>query len=178
MSTANVQERQARTKTLAVLQRRLEVRVGEGSLLVPPGLHAAIVQHGLLCDEGAARRLHLDQVLLHQEHHFEREICTHLAANGWLYAEGDAARFDRTSGLFLPDLLAWVETAQPVGEVLVGVLVSLAGSGHEIKQVQQADDGCLIEATIRYALDHESLSDAARGMMQNALSELGVVDLD
>lgn len=36
----------------------------------------------------------------------------------------------------------------------------------------------LIEATIRYALDHETLSDAARGMMQNALSELGVVDLD
>ncbi len=36
----------------------------------------------------------------------------------------------------------------------------------------------LIEATIRYALDHEKLSDAARGMMQNALSELGVVDLD
>ena len=36
----------------------------------------------------------------------------------------------------------------------------------------------LIEATIRYALDHETLSDAARGMMQSALSELGVVDLD
>ncbi|HVR80571.1 MAG TPA: UTP--glucose-1-phosphate uridylyltransferase GalU [Luteimonas sp.] len=36
----------------------------------------------------------------------------------------------------------------------------------------------LIEATIRYALDHETLSDAARKMMQNALSELGVVDLD
>ncbi len=36
----------------------------------------------------------------------------------------------------------------------------------------------LIEATIRYALDHEKLSDAARSMMQNALSELGVVDLD
>jgi len=50
---------------------------------------------------------------LHQEHHFETEICTHLAANGWLYAEEDAARFDRASGLFLPDLLAWVETTQP-----------------------------------------------------------------
>ncbi|MGJ7529051.1 type I restriction endonuclease subunit R [Variovorax sp. GB1P17] len=49
---------------------------------------------------------------LHQEHHFEREICAHLAANGWLYAEGDAAQFDRTHGLFLPDLLAWVETTQ------------------------------------------------------------------
>ena len=35
---------------------------------------------------------------LHQEHHFEREICTYLAANGWLYAEGDAAQFERTSG--------------------------------------------------------------------------------
>lgn len=36
----------------------------------------------------------------------------------------------------------------------------------------------LIEATIRYALDHEHLSDGARRMMGDALSELGVVDLD
>ncbi|MCV2438174.1 type I restriction endonuclease subunit R [Paucibacter sp. DJ2R-2] len=50
---------------------------------------------------------------LHQEHHFEREICTHLAANGWLYAEGDSALFNRTHGLFMPDLLAWVEATQP-----------------------------------------------------------------
>jgi UTP--glucose-1-phosphate uridylyltransferase len=35
----------------------------------------------------------------------------------------------------------------------------------------------LIEATIRYALDHEKLSDAARDTMQDALSELGVRDL-
>ncbi|TCO82658.1 type I restriction enzyme R subunit [Plasticicumulans lactativorans] len=52
---------------------------------------------------------------LHQEHHFEAEICAHLAAHGWLHAEGDAARFDRASGLFLPDLLAWVEATQPEG---------------------------------------------------------------
>ena len=49
---------------------------------------------------------------LHQEHHFETEICAHLAANGWLYEEGDAARFDRANGLFLPDLLAWIEATQ------------------------------------------------------------------
>ena len=49
---------------------------------------------------------------LHQEHHFEAEICQHLAAHGWLYAEGDAAQFDRTLGLFTPDLLAWVEATQ------------------------------------------------------------------
>lgn len=35
----------------------------------------------------------------------------------------------------------------------------------------------LIEATIRYALDHETLSDAARELMQNALSEMGVEEL-
>ena len=35
----------------------------------------------------------------------------------------------------------------------------------------------LIEATIRYALDHETLSDAARRVMQDSLSELGVVEL-
>ncbi|SFN61839.1 type I restriction enzyme, R subunit [Formivibrio citricus] len=50
---------------------------------------------------------------LHQEIHFESEICAHLAANGWLYAEGDAAKYDRANGLFLPDLLAWVEESQP-----------------------------------------------------------------
>lgn len=50
---------------------------------------------------------------LHQEHHFETEICAHLAASGWLYEQGDAARFDRASGLFLPDLLAWIEATQP-----------------------------------------------------------------
>ncbi len=50
---------------------------------------------------------------LHQEHHFEREICAHLAANGWFHVEGDAAHYDRQHGLFLPDLLAWVEATQP-----------------------------------------------------------------
>ena len=50
---------------------------------------------------------------LHREIHFEETICAHLAANGWLYADGDAALFDRTNGLFLPDLLAWVEATQP-----------------------------------------------------------------
>ena len=34
----------------------------------------------------------------------------------------------------------------------------------------------LIEATVRYALDHELLSEAARTLMQNALNEMGVVE--
>lgn len=50
---------------------------------------------------------------LHQEVHFEAEICQYLAAHGWLHADGDASLFDRTNGLLLPDLLAWVAETQP-----------------------------------------------------------------
>ncbi|WP_175730662.1 type I restriction endonuclease subunit R [Burkholderia ambifaria] len=50
---------------------------------------------------------------LHQEHHFETEICQSLAANGWLCSEGDAAHYDRVNALYLPDLLAWIEATQP-----------------------------------------------------------------
>ncbi|MGY6268814.1 type I restriction endonuclease subunit R [Achromobacter denitrificans] len=49
---------------------------------------------------------------LHLEHHFEAEICAHLAANGWLHSENDGVQFDRTNGLFLPDVLAWVAATQ------------------------------------------------------------------
>jgi type I restriction enzyme R subunit len=50
---------------------------------------------------------------LHKEVHFETAICAHLAANGWLYAEGDAANYDCKHALYLPDLLAWIEATQP-----------------------------------------------------------------
>jgi hypothetical protein len=56
-----------------------------------------------------------------------------VAANGWLYADGDAAKYDRTRALFPDDVLAWVQAAQPdawqaltknhgatAGEILLG----------------------------------------------------------
>ena len=49
---------------------------------------------------------------LHKEINFETEICEHLAANGWLYAEKDAADFDRQLALFPADVLAWVQETQ------------------------------------------------------------------
>lgn len=49
---------------------------------------------------------------LHQEHHFETAICEYLTAHGWLYAEGDAAGYDRQYGLYLPDLTAWLQDTQ------------------------------------------------------------------
>jgi type I restriction enzyme R subunit len=50
---------------------------------------------------------------LHKEINFETEICQHLGANGWLYAEGDAAGYDRALALFPADVLAWVQATQP-----------------------------------------------------------------
>jgi len=50
---------------------------------------------------------------LHKEISFESEICQHLAANGWLYAEGDASSYDRARALFPADILAWVQATQP-----------------------------------------------------------------
>ena len=50
---------------------------------------------------------------LHQEHYFEAEICQQLGANDWLYAEGDAAQYDRANAFYLPDLMAWIEETQP-----------------------------------------------------------------
>jgi len=49
---------------------------------------------------------------LHREIHFEEEICSHLGASGWLFAEGDAGFYDRQSALYLPDLMAWLEETQ------------------------------------------------------------------
>jgi len=50
---------------------------------------------------------------LHREINLETEICEHLAANGWLYAEGDWAKYERSRALFPEDVLAWVQSTQP-----------------------------------------------------------------
>jgi type I restriction enzyme, R subunit len=50
---------------------------------------------------------------VHTEIHFEEELCGHLAAHDWLYAEGDGAHYDRALALFPADVLAWVQQAEP-----------------------------------------------------------------
>jgi type I restriction enzyme R subunit len=50
---------------------------------------------------------------LHREIEFKNDICRTLAAQGWLHAEGDAARYDKARTLFPADVLAWVQTSQP-----------------------------------------------------------------
>jgi len=50
--------------------------------------------------------------MLHKEIHFENEICEHLAAQGWLYAQADASAYDRTRALLPADVIAWVQETQ------------------------------------------------------------------
>ena len=50
---------------------------------------------------------------LHKEIEFENDICAHLAAHGWLYAESDYAQYDRARALFPVDVIAWVQATQP-----------------------------------------------------------------
>ncbi|MDD5383813.1 MAG: type I restriction endonuclease [Gallionella sp.] len=50
---------------------------------------------------------------LHKEIEFENDICAHLAAHGWLYAENDHAAYDRARAVFPADVAAWVQTTQP-----------------------------------------------------------------
>lgn len=50
---------------------------------------------------------------LHKEINFEDEICQHSAGNGWLYADGDAADYDRSLAMFPEDVVAWVKQTQP-----------------------------------------------------------------
>ena len=86
---------------------------------------------------------------LHKEISFETEICQHLADHGWLYAEGDAAGYDRALALFPADVLAWVQASQPrAWETLV--------KNHGVK----ADDTLL--ARLRDQLDQRGTLDVLR----------------
>lgn len=49
---------------------------------------------------------------IHNENPFEREICEHLAANGWLYSPNDDG-YDRKRALYPADVFAWLEATQP-----------------------------------------------------------------
>jgi type I restriction enzyme, R subunit len=50
---------------------------------------------------------------LHNEIRFEEDICHHLAAHGWLYAEGDAKGYDTPRAIYPADVLSWVQDTQP-----------------------------------------------------------------
>jgi hypothetical protein len=49
---------------------------------------------------------------IHTEINFEDDIFEHLAAHGWLYAEGDAGHHDRSRALFSADVVDSLQQSQ------------------------------------------------------------------
>lgn len=87
---------------------------------------------------------------LHEEVTFEDEICTALAAGGWLYRFGDAQGYDRARALFPADLIAWVQATQPQAwETLA-------------KAHGAAAEGVLLDR-VRRSLDERGTLDVLRG---------------
>jgi type I restriction enzyme R subunit len=90
---------------------------------------------------------------LHQELHFETEICDHLAAHGWLYAEGDAARYDRARALFPPDLVTWVQETQPQAWEALVQRHGAAAEAALLDRVRKALDDENTLAVLRFGLN-------------------------
>ena len=47
----------------------------------------------------------------HNEVEFEKELCAHLTANGWVYSPTDAG-YDKARALFPEDVFGWLEDTQ------------------------------------------------------------------
>jgi type I restriction enzyme R subunit len=94
---------------------------------------------------------------LHHEVAFEREICEHLGANGWLYEEGSADAYDRQLALYPPDLIAWLQESQ-----------NEAWSTYQQKNGSKAEANLL--QRIREQLDQQGTLD----LLRNGIEVMGL----
>jgi type I restriction enzyme R subunit len=94
---------------------------------------------------------------LHKELAFEDDVCAHLAAQGWLYAEGDAAGHDRARALFPADLVAWVQASQP-------------DAWATLEKTHGASAGTVLADRLRKSLDERGTLDVLR----NGLDVVGL----
>lgn len=90
---------------------------------------------------------------IHKEARFEDEICAHLAEHGWLYEPSSAALYDRKRALFAPDLIAWVQGAQPKAWESVSRSHGAGAEGALLDRVRkQIDDRGTLDV-IRHGLE-------------------------
>ena len=94
---------------------------------------------------------------LHHEVAFEREICEHLGANGWLFEEGSADAYDRRLALYPPDLIAWLQQSQ-----------NEAWSTYQQKNGSKAEANLL--QRIREQLDQQGTLD----LLRNGIEVMGL----
>ena len=87
---------------------------------------------------------------VYKEIHLESEICTDLAAAGWLYESGDNAGYDRTLALFPEDVIAWIKASQPK-------------TWESIEKTHGAAAGKVVAERLRKALDSQGTLAVLRG---------------
>lgn len=90
---------------------------------------------------------------LHTEIKLEDEICDHLAAHGWLYAEKDAAGYDRQLALFPADVIAWVKQTQPDAWERLEKNHGAAAEANLLKRLRVALDQSGTLDVLRFGLD-------------------------
>ena len=94
---------------------------------------------------------------LHTEIEFERDICQHLAAHGWLYAEpgaeGDARGWDTPRALYPPDLLAWLQATQPDAWAHLSKLHGAAAEAVVLERLRKALDEQGTLAVLRHGVE-------------------------
>ncbi len=66
-----------------------------------------------LPQDGRQRSGRAASMNLHKEISFETEVCQYLGSHDWLYADSDAATYDRARALFPADVIAWMQSTQP-----------------------------------------------------------------
>lgn len=91
---------------------------------------------------------------LHDDPAFECEICEHLPAHGWLHEDGSASALSRELAPYAPDLLAWMQQAQPRDRGGAAEQPGLQGGSHP------AADQVRAGGTARLALPDAGLTGA------------------
>ncbi len=94
---------------------------------------------------------------LHTEIEFERDICQHLAAHGWLYAEpgaeGDARSWDTPRALYPPDVLAWLQASQAQAWAQLSKLHGAAAEAVVLERLRKALDEQGTLAVLRHGVE-------------------------
>ena len=94
---------------------------------------------------------------LHTEIEFERDICQHLAAHGWQYAEpgaeGDARGWDTPRALYPPDVLAWLQASQAQAWAQLSKLHGAAAEAVVLERLRKALDEQGTLAVLRHGVE-------------------------
>src|SRR3989338_9149991 len=102
----------------------------------------------------------IDCMSLHKEIEFENDICAHLAAHDWLYAENDHTGYDRARALSPADVTAWVQATQAQAWETLSKNNGAAAEAMLLDRIRkQLDDRCTLDV-LRHGVEMLGLRQA------------------